>query len=285
MVMRTPVRVVGRMAPPRRAVATPAEINPFSITSIMQAFAEMTAMHDKVLKMVADLEAKHAQFDDIKKGPAGTPGLPGPRPNHDQIVADVLQQVRQPVDGKSPEVSALAAALLPLMVKHFAKIVPKVKDGLPGTDAKPVDTNALLDQMFEEIKSGKRKLGVAHIDGLDTKFAEVRNAAAMGTPEIYGKNTWKRGGGDTVVAGPGVIITEVNGNKKISVPGGGLTIIAITGVIDDTNLTFGSATEPTLLNINGAFYQKAAGAYTWSWAATVITLNQPVGAGGSIFGI
>ena len=121
---------------------------------------------------------------------------------------------------------------------------------------------------------------------LDTKFAEVRNAAAMGTPEIYGKNTWKRGGGDTVIAGPGISITETpDGNKKITNNGAGITPIAVTGTIDDSNKTFSAATQPTMLNINGAFYLKTGGAYTWTWVATVITLNQPVGTGGSIFGI
>lgn len=272
--------------PRRPALSTAGAVSPFDLTTVMQMFTEVTAMHDEVLSIAADLEKKHAQFDAIKQGPEGLPGLPGPLPDHDQIVADVLKKVRAPQDGKSPQVGALAAALLPLMVQHFKKNAPKVIEGKPGADATPVDTNALLDQLFEEIKSGKRKLGVGHIEGLDNKFAEVRNAAAMGTPEIYGKNTWKRGGGDTVVAGPGVVITNTpDGNKKITVPGAGLTIIAVTGVVNDTNLIFGSATQPTLLNINGAFYQKTGGAYTWSWVATVITLNQPVGAGGSIFGI
>lgn len=272
---------------PRRPVPSQGAINPFDITTIMQAFTEVTSMHDEVLRIVAELEQKHAAFDAIKQGPEGNPGLPGPAPDHDQIVKDVLAKVPKALDGKSPTVTALAAALLPLMVKHFASAMPKVKDGKAGADAQPVDTTALLDQLFEEIKSGKRKLGVGHIEGLDNKFAEVRNAAALGgAPEVYGKNTWKRGGGDTVVAGPGVVITEtVNGNKKITVLGAGLSPITISGVIDDSNVTFGSTTQPTMLNINGAFYLKTGGAYTWSWAATVITLNQPVGAGGSIFGL
>lgn len=287
MTARTPVRMVGRVMAPRRPVPSTGAINPFDITTIMQAFTEVTAMHDEVLRIMGGLEQKHAQFDSIKQGPQGVPGMPGPRPNHEQIVDDVLKKIRQPQDGKSPQVTALAAALLPLMVKHFEKNAPKSIQGKPGKDAMPVNTQAILDQLFEEIKSGKRKLEVSHIDGLDTKFAEVRNAAAMGTPEIYGKNTWKRGGGDTVVAGSGVTITNTpDGNKKISASGGGgITPITVTGTIDDSNTSFSADTEPTLLNINGAFYLKIGGAYTWSYSGTTITLNEPVGTGGSIFGV
>lgn len=283
--MKTPVRMRGPLAPTRRPMLPTPAVNPFDITTIMQMFTQLTAMHDEVLQVAADLEKKCTEFDDIKQGPEGLPGLPGPAPDHEKIVADVLKKVRVPADGKSPQVQALAGALLPLMVRHFEKNKPKVKDGKPGVDAAPVDTAMLLDKLFEEIQSGKRKLSIGHIEGLDNKFAEVRNAAAMGT-EIYGKNTWKRGGGDTVEAGTGVTVVEtVNGRKRISVIAAPVGIIAVAGVIDDSNLTFTAASEPVLLNINGAFYQKTGGSYTWTYAAGTITLNAAVGTGGSIFGI
>lgn len=287
MAVRTPVRMSGRMAAPRSARAAPAP-SPFTpdLGTVIQMFTEMASMHEEVLGQVAALEQKHKNFDNIKKGSPGAPGMPGPTPNHERIVADVLKKVRTPQDGKSPKISELAGALLPLMVKHFNKHQPKVVEIKPA-EAKPVDTEALLDQLFEEIKSGKRKLQVGHIDGLDTKFAEVRNAAAMGTPEIYGKNTWKRGGGDTVVAGPGIAVTETaDGTKKITNTGAsGFNIIAVSGTINDTNVTFTAASQPKLLNINGAFYQQTGGAYTWTYLAGTITLNAAVGTGGSIFGI
>ncbi len=247
---------------------------------------QLGEMFTRVEGLVQNLEQKHQDIAAIKEGPAGAPGIPGKSVDHASVVADVLAQMPKPADGKSPKVEAIASALVPLMVQYFEKTKPKVKEGKPGVDAKPVDTALLLDQLFEEIKNGKRKLSVGHIDGLDTKFAEVRNAAAMGTPSIYGKNTPLRGGGDTVVAGTGVTIVEtVNGNKQISAVAVPLTIITITGAIDDSNVTFTAASEPLLLNINGAFYQKTGGAYTWTYVAGTITLNNPVGTSGTIFGI
>lgn len=65
----------------------------------------------------------------------------------------------------------------------------------------------------------------------------------------------------------------------------GIPIIPVSGTIDDSNVTFASVTEPTVLCINGPIYQQTGGAYTWTWVLGTITLNQAVGTGGSIFGL
>lgn len=310
---RTPVRMVGRMV--RRRPAVTATVSPFSpaavdLTTVMQMFTELMALHEEVMQTVADLEKKqentdtthdevkqlaqtlqqkYAAFEAIKTGPKGDEGEPGQSVDTASVIEAVASRIRQPLDGKGPTVADVVQALKPAVLKQVKKLVPNVKETAPLVAVAPVDVNQLLDQLFEEIQSGKRKLNVGHIDGLDTKFAEVRNAAAMGGLEgkIYGKDTWARGGGDTVVPGTNVTFgKDSNGNKIINAnPSGGFSIITVTGIVDDSNVTFGAATQPTLLNINGAFYQKTGGAYTWSYSGTTITLNQPVGTGGSIFGI
>lgn len=65
----------------------------------------------------------------------------------------------------------------------------------------------------------------------------------------------------------------------------GLTLVTVTGTINDSNVTFTAASTPTVLVINGAFYQQTGGAITWSLAGLVITLSSPVGTGGSIFAL
>lgn len=67
--------------------------------------------------------------------------------------------------------------------------------------------------------------------------------------------------------------------------GGFITIVAVSGTINDSNVTFTSATEPTVLVINGLVYQKTGGSITWSYLAGTITLSSPIGTGGSIFGL
>lgn len=66
---------------------------------------------------------------------------------------------------------------------------------------------------------------------------------------------------------------------------GGFSVIAVTGTINDSNVTFTATSQPTLLNINGAFYQKTGGAITWTYSGGAITLSSAVGTGGNIYGI
>lgn len=273
----------GRALPKSVPVAQP---SPFlNMGEIAAALKQIADLHEQVVKLCAGLEEKYKNFESIKVGPPGGPGLPGIGVNHDAVVADVLKQIRQPNDGKSPGVEALAGALLPLVVKHISNKLPDLK-GEPGTPGAAANPQAVVDALFEAITTGKKKLTVSHIDGLDGKIAEVRNAAALASAPVYGKDTWARGGGDTVQAGTNVTITSVNGKKVINASGGtSLTVIAVAGTIDDSNTAFTAATQPTLLNINGAFYKQTGGAYTWTYVAGNITLNAAVGAGGSIFGI
>lgn len=238
--MGVSVHIRGRLAPTRRPVPLP--MNPFSLPeTTLQMFTELGAMHKQLLELIATLEQKHAAFDEIKQGPAGI-GVPGRDADHAAIVHDVVKQIRQPADGKSPGVEALAAALFPLVLAHVTKNLPKTPKIAPVKASEPVDHAKVMDAIFAELEKGSRKIKMGHIDGLDNKIAEIRNAAAMGnTPEIYGKTTWARGGGDTVVAGPGVTIVETpDGTKKISAAGGGTFVI--------NEVVNGSGTAWTLAN-------------------------------------
>lgn len=81
-------------------------------------------------------------------------------------------------------------------------------------------------------------------------------------------------------------IDSITGRLLVDAAGSsGITVIAIAGVINDANVSFTSASEPTLLVINGASYQATGGAITWAYVAGAITLSSPVGTGGSIFGL
>ena len=68
------------------------------------------------------------------------------------------------------------------------------------------------------------------------------------------------------------------------VGGGGFTIKAASGTIDDSNVVFTFASAPSLLVINGGIYQSTGGTYTWT-GTTTVTLNDTIGTGGSIFGL
>lgn len=90
----------------------------------------------------------------------------------------------------------------------------------------------------------------------------------------------------SIKAGSGIRVTG-EGEVIISAvsTGGGFAEVTITGTINDSNVTFTSATEPTYLVMNGAWYKQTGGAITWTYSGGTITLSSPVGTGGSIFGV
>jgi hypothetical protein len=67
--------------------------------------------------------------------------------------------------------------------------------------------------------------------------------------------------------------------------GGGISIITVTGTVNDTNETFAASSQPTVLVINGETYSPTGGEITWTYVGGTITLSSPVGIGGSIFGM
>lgn len=62
-------------------------------------------------------------------------------------------------------------------------------------------------------------------------------------------------------------------------------LLTVTGTIDDSNLTFTVTEEPAVLLINGGMYRRTAGAITWTYSGGTITLSEPVGSNGAIYGI
>lgn len=292
MLYRPPIRVrpslvrQGTIARPAALEQKqPAPISPFDLASVVKMVEDIKGMHGKVLEALAhagnieDLKKMHQEtlekgeriFNSIgavKQGKPGEPGKPAAEVDLNEVARRAAALVPKPKDGDTPVVD------LKKIAKSAAKYV-KVPEA-PAVEA--VDPDTVLQKVVEMLKSGDVKLHVKNLEGFEQTIAPIRNLAA--------KNGGIRGGGDTVAAGTNVTITtNGSGQKVINALGANLAVITVTGTVDDSNKTFSAATQPTLLNINGAFYLKTGGAYTWTYAGTTITLNQPVGAGGSIFGI
>ena len=148
----------------------------------------------------------------------------------------------------APSAEDMMAAIIPLVRQHLAEI------GTPEITITPEMVKQIIQIMHTLPENDKLEVSKG-----------IRNYQSFiykGTK--YGMEEMMHGGAST---------------------GGGITIVPITGTINDTNVTFTSTSEPTLLNINGAFYQTTGGVITWTYVAGTITLSSPVGTGGSIYGI
>jgi hypothetical protein len=198
-----------------------------------------------------------------------------------RLVASKFRQPENGKDGETPTDEQLTALI--------QKVMPKVRDGKDAPelsvivsavmlriaqprDGKDADVDAVIQAVIKKIVDD-RKLTVNDISGLREEIASYRNQLALGG---------MRGGGDTVVAGSGVTFsTDANGNKVINA-GGGLSVLAATGTINDTNTAFTFASSPTFVVVNGAFYRDGSGC---TIAGVNVTLDNPIGTGGSIFGL
>jgi len=93
-----------------------------------------------------------------------------------------------------------------------------------------------------------------------------------------------------IIGGAGITISYADVGQRrdvtISLSGpGGFAVLAVTGTLDDSNMTFTVASLPTLVIINGASYASTGGAITWAYVAGTLTLSSPVGVGGNIYSL
>lgn len=275
--IRTPVRMRGM--PLRRPGPVTTSSNGLN-SDTMKSIADLHNLYGQLSDGLQMVKNAIATFESVKQGKQGVPGTPG----------------KHGKDGRDGQVPSLE--ILQEMLRSILKTIPSAKDEKPFDEDRMIDV-LLSSQKFRKLMKniGSKKeenvqdpeslmrmvmsefeKRLPDVGAIEAKIAEVRNHVAT-------KNNW-RGGGDTVVAGTGVTITNtVNGNKKITATATGLSIITVSGTINDSNMTFTAAVLPTLLNINGAFYKQTGGAITWTYAVGTITLSSPIGTGGSIFGV
>lgn len=248
------------------------------LAKVVASLEEMRTEHAKEhQERMAKLDAALAHALQIQKGEKGDKPVAGrdypvPRNGKDAdesaVIDAVMKNIRQPKDGESPVVD------YETIQRKVVSLIPKPEPGKPGKDGKSVSIEEIIDAL-------KKNLKVEHIPGLKNEIASYRNQLAG---KIYGKDTWARGGGDSVVAGSGVTITSVNGQKVISSVGsGGLGYLpVVSGAINNSNTVFTFAQTPTIVVVNGASYINGSGV---TISGTTATLDNAAGTGGSVYAL
>lgn len=201
----------------------------------------------------------------IKEGPAGPEGTRGPQG---------MEGIRGPVglsgidgrpgtdgkDGVSPDPKAVAAVLKKTVLAYLKTYA---KDGPPGKDGPQLEE--VLTAFAEQLARGTKKLPLEAIAGLEGRLAEMRNHVA--------RQSGMRGGGDTVVAGPGVTITNtVNGNKRISATASVPVWKTPPESPDGVTTIFTVSSIPSEVVADGATFFDGAG---YTYAAGQITFVNP----------
>lgn len=132
-------------------------------------------------------------------------------------------------------------------------------DGLDGKDGKDADEkaveNRLLKKIPKEIEPQKIKSKLIELP-IKERWFDARHIKNLPEPSFGG--AIHRGGGS------------------------GLSILAATGTIDDSNVTFTFTAIPSAVVVNGAVYNNGNGV---TISGTTATLDNPIGTGGSIIGL
>jgi hypothetical protein len=167
------------------------------------------------------------------------------------------------------------------------------RDGTDGVDGSP-DTG---DDIILKINESEFLIDRSRIEGIEDIEARIEAAGSKGGGvrigwgahpiRILDENTVIEKVARTIkFAGAGVSAARnAEGVVVVTISGGAsssLTVIDATGTIDDSNTSFTFDSEPTLVNVNGAFYKHGGGV---TISGTSVTTDFPVGTGGAIYGI
>lgn len=239
-----------------------AEFGDKSNAELEKASRELNSLIARVQNEVEAINRKVRVQRTVMKGDKG-----------DKPIAGVDYQI--PKDAPRVDEEALAQRIVSKLRKDLSIDYEKLAKEA-AKYVKPADVNhgELAGMVLGKIQKDKL-LKMEHIgnftEGMEQTLSPIRHLAAG-----------FRGGGDTVDAGTGISITTVNGKKVISSSATAISILTATGTIDDSNTTFTFASEPTAVVVNGATYRDGHGC---TISGTTVTLDNPAGTGGDIYGL
>ena len=184
-----------------KRIKSPIQMKPGNPLFLVKLAADLLKVHNQFLEKVDEfvsstkvLQAEGERIKSLPKGDKGDRGERGPQGLPGKDGRDGLPGR----DGDMPDITMIADLV--------AKQLPQPKDG----------KDAAVD--YEKILKELKKLSIDDFPAINAAMASYRNQLAG---KVYGKDTWARGGGDTVTAGVNVTITtDANGNKVINASGG-----------------------------------------------------------------
>lgn len=256
--------------------------NPLVRDALMaKMMSDLHKIHKTFLDKVDEIGAHAERIQKLPKGDKGdTPTI-----DYDRIAEAAAKLVPPPKNGNDAEIDEDAIAekaakkvKLPTVktpiVPTAGEIAEKVLLMLPKQAPQEIDHGAIADLVVEKLSDGNT-LKMEHIKGLKQQ-TEVFSSQLAG--KIYGKDTWARGGGDTVAAGSNVTLTRnPNGTVSINSTGGsGSTIYTetVSGTINGSNKIF---TVPTtiinaiVLSLANSTYQAGVDFTTSGITITFVT--------------
>lgn len=223
---------------------------------VIRKIGELEQLFNKLQEGLGMVQRALATFQSVKQGAPGRNGTNG-HDGRNVTPQEVEEQVRRLFI--QPTVTPEEIASVLFASKNFQKFLQEsLKHGEDGQDA---DMETVVPAVIAEL--ARRGIDMAN---LEARIAEIRNHAAT-----FGSAM--RGGGDTIVAGSGVTITNtVNGNKQISASGSTGAWKTPTPTPDGVTTVFTVTSQPIDVVADGIQMFDGAG---YVYAALTITFTNP----------
>lgn len=231
--------------------------------------SDFLAEFEKVVKIIVEMQQRNiSEIEALKKAYA-------------DVVDAVHANVGGTVENLSKEASeAIQGHIKTLTALHEGKMSEVDAKLATVTNGKDADPDAMMEQMkgdmlepmmqecVDMVEKNLPELGTSVRDSLELLEGEDRLKISAIDHLREELDAFKKQGEQHFAVGGVNTITLQN------------LILAASGTIDDSNLTFTFVGKPSMVNVNGAFYMEGHG---WTYANGAVLLDNPVGINGHIF--
>lgn len=227
---------------------------------------------DVVLPLVKGIKIG-PQGEEGKIGPQGSIGLQGPR----GLEGAAGKDGKDGTNGKDGIAGKDAVFDKPLLKRIATMAAKLVKIEIPKQEK--IEIEDIVSVVLAEVEG---KIPHERLARVEKDLVEVRNRSMRPYDPSPGN---ARGGGDTVVAGSGVTITEtINGNKQISViSGGGVLSVDLSAQCNGSNKVFTvpSGTPISLIGSDAPIIYRPIVDYVVAGTTLTIASNVPAPSNGA----
>ncbi len=151
------------------------------------------------------------------------------------------------MEAPAPSTTDLMAIIEPLVRRHIESMQ------MPEVEVTPEMVKKIIAQMHSLPENDKLEVS----KGIRNASSFIYNGTKYGTHEMM------HGGANTATT------SNIN-------------VLVATGTVNDSNVTFTFTAAPSLVAVNGTNYRENHG---WTISGLTVTLANPVGTGGDIYGI
>lgn len=251
--------------------------------------ARLKAFALEVGQAVADAVLTRPNVIEVKVN--SLEGAPGPKPGQEEITALLSDVVSKTLTDERlisllrPMIPAAVAGETPSddrLLGLIQAVMPAPKHGETPSDTK---LRALIRPMIPSVKNGETPTKTALLALMKPLVPTIESLVASKALKNMLIDLIRKIMPEFVKEQKPYSVSFPLGGGSSSSSSAALSVLTVTGTVNDANLSFTCASRPTLVVVNGSIYRTTGDLITWTYAGTTLTLSQAVGTGGSIYAL